>query len=284
MGTRRKRSCNLDDNQDVWSVVNDSGFPLQIAVQRVIEKNKGEFFTWETEVTEHAWKIGEVDGFIDLVVGDGKGNKLIIECKRVQNASWIFLVTAQSDYSRRAFTAWTTHFAPAETSQGVSRPNRFKKLGWSEMPVDPASYRSMYFVTRGQVENKRLMLERIASEVCLATEAIAIEDEKIENNRYKSRSEWATNYFGVIVTTATIQVADVASATIELSNGKVSNVGDNVKEEKWIRFHKQLSTSGKIADSFNRLNDLGQSRERTVFVVGASYIQEFLKQFNSGRT
>lgn len=269
----------MDDELNLWNVVNDSGFPLQIEVQRVIEKNKGDFFTWKTEVTEHAWKIDKDDGFIDLVVGDGNGNKLIIECKRVKHASWIFLVTAQSDLSRRVFKTWNSHFVPAETSQGVSRPKRFKKFGWNEVPVSPESSRSMYFVTRGQGNNQRLMLERIASEVCFATEAIAIEDAQIENNRYESHKEWATNYFGVIVTTAKIYVADVSSADIELSNGTVLDGTGNFKEEKWIRFHKQLATKGKIDDSFKQLSDLGQSRERTVFVVGALYIEEFLRQF-----
>ena len=80
------------DDQKLIDAVNRSGFPLQIKTAALVEQFV-ERHGWRVRYSEHSWRSANDDGFIDLVLEDRHGTGvLVVECKRVLNASWVFLV------------------------------------------------------------------------------------------------------------------------------------------------------------------------------------------------
>jgi len=83
--------------------INSSGFPLQIAVKNVVD-DSFDVHAWRTRYTEHSWKnpdTGE-SGFIDIVLSNHLGHyNLVVECKRVKDTSWIFLIEGTEKKYRR---------------------------------------------------------------------------------------------------------------------------------------------------------------------------------------
>jgi hypothetical protein len=63
-------------------IVNESGYPLQIRLEKWIEDTWREH-KWKVLVSEHRWVNSETkdEGFIDLVLEKGENQKLVIECK-----------------------------------------------------------------------------------------------------------------------------------------------------------------------------------------------------------
>ncbi len=89
--------------QKLEDFVNQSGFPLQIAVANTVNQStKGN--GWNALYTEHAWhdSVTGEDGFIDLVLRNRHtGWTLVVECKRVLDSSWIFLIPGSRAPGRR---------------------------------------------------------------------------------------------------------------------------------------------------------------------------------------
>ena len=89
--------------------VNESGFPLQIAVCHLIDsKCPG---GWKVRYTEHAWRDdgSGAGGFIDVVLENARGTaQLVIECKRVRDAEWIFLAPTGDPKELRRCKCWVS--------------------------------------------------------------------------------------------------------------------------------------------------------------------------------
>ena len=72
--------------------VNNSGFPLQIGLAHQVKSTTSRH-GWKVLYQEHSWKNESEAGFIDLVLEDKHRTWLMnIECKRVLDTSWLFLV------------------------------------------------------------------------------------------------------------------------------------------------------------------------------------------------
>ncbi len=247
--------------------VNDSGFPLQIAVEHLIRTHAPG--GWKVRYVEHAWRNddGSQYGFIDLVIQNPWDTAvMVLECKRVRDVDWIFLTSTGAAKSRRQCKAWITRWVTPS----------FKFFEWEELPADPPSPQASMCVVRGQsATSPRPLLERVASEVVASTEALAHQE---KDYRRPNANDSFRTYFNVIVTTAKLVVGEFDPSEIMLSDGELG--GGKFTEVPHVRFRKQLldATAPLTPDDYQEL-DVAQSRESTVFVVNADHLAEFLQEF-----
>jgi hypothetical protein len=253
--------------QKLADLVNQSGFPLQIAVANAVDhstKSHG----WNVAYTEHAWRDAETgeDGFIDLVLRHRHTDcTFVVECKRVLEASWIFLVPGSRVPNRRHVKAWVTQY-----SSGAQR-----RFYWTDLTLDPATPQAAYCIVPGQDSKSKPMIERIGADLVSATLALAKEEQPL-----LARSKDARRiYFSVLVTTARLNVCTFDPSTIALHDGKIPS--GSFQEASFVRFRKQLSTrpltEAEVAEAST--SSLANAKEHTVFVVQAESLVTFLDEF-----
>lgn len=244
--------------------VNASGFPLQLALANAVRAGSGN--GWTVLYEEHAWKLGEDSGFMDLVLEDQYKTWLMnIECKRVRDTDWIFLRPNGATSKRKHAKLWVTHRSPQNTF-----------CDWTDVPMDPGTAESQYCVVPGQDAKARPMLERVAASVIQSTEALAKEELETVSDRYSQ----LRIYQSVIVTTAALKVCEVDVGKIDLGNGEIEP-GTTFIDVPYVRFRKQLGATAPsirpAQDTFTLTNQM-KSRESTVFVVNASHFIDFLAE------
>jgi len=133
----------------------------------------------------------------------------------------------------------------------------------------------MYCVVAGQDAKSRPMLERVASEVSAAMEAIAIEELPVITKRgYGLRM-----YVPVIVTTARLVVSQLDPKLVTLQNGEASAIAHQV--QPWIRFRKQFSSEYAVEPKNPEWNfsELAAAKEKLVFVVNVESFPDFLAKW-----
>jgi len=246
----------MADLQDsLRKLVNASGFLFQLRVEQEIRatqpSRRGD---WEVVAHEHRWieaaEGGE--GFIDIILRSGFG-RMIIECKRVMDASWVFLVPDQKNQTARSRLLWTVR--NAEDQEIAS---------WHDFYVLPISAESAFCAVRGQGEKDVPMLERIASHLLKSVESFASEELS-----YTSRaSHDPIIYFPVIVTNAALYVCHFDPLKVDLASGQLAE-GD-FKQVPYIRFRKTLSSNLLPREPPRDVEQSNQENERTVFIVNPS--------------
>ncbi len=248
--------------EKLLKIVNSSGFPLQIGIQNLIEK-QGRDYGWEILSSEHPWHNVETgnNGFIDLVLKSIDDiYRIVIECKRVRDTKWIFLVPSSKEKKRRHAIFWNTKIKNKKT----------ENFGWVDVAIDPESFESEFCIVLGQDNKSKPMLERIAAELVEATEAVAYEEYQL----IKEESYATNNYFTVIVTTAELHVCKFNPEDISITNGELDTAEFEVVP--FVRFRKSLTTKQKSLKGIKSIKDLNKAKERTVFVVNSLNIEEFI--------
>jgi hypothetical protein len=259
----------MPTHSDLLRVANESGFPLQIAVQHAVTLSTNTH-GWKVAHTEHAWtnNADGKSGFIDLVLQDRNNfASLVIECKRVRNTTWLFLNTEGSAGNRRHSKAWTNHY----------RNGGMNAFGWFDVPIDPATPEAQFCVLRGQSANdKNTFLERVAGELISSTEALALE----ERDYRQENVEHIHMYFNVVVTTAALAVAKFDPAHLSLADGTLAKA--EFTEIPFVRVRKQFSLRPALLTpaDWMRQDDPDYRRENTVFVVRADKLVDFLHMFD----
>lgn len=254
---------------ELLRVANDSGFPLQIAVQHAVN-SRTDAHGWKVAHAEHAWSnpADGKSGFIDLVLRDRHDfASLVIECKRVRNATWLFLSTKGSVENRRHCKAWTSHY---RNGQSVA-------FGWFEVPIDPATPEAQFCALRGQNTNdKNTFLERVAGDVISSTEALALE----ERDYRQENIERARMYFNVVVTTADLVVAKFDPSQLSPADGTLADA--DFIDVPFVRVRKQFSLrpANLSPADWMRHDDPDYRRENTILVVRADMLDQFLHEFN----
>jgi len=258
-----------DADADALKLANDSGFPLQIAIERAVTETSASH-GWKVRYTEHAWvnASDKQSGFADLILEDRYGTAfLVVECKRVRQATWLFMNSTGQANPRRNSKAWISHYASG----------RMAHFGWHDIAIEPECPESIFCAVRGQSTNDRsTLLERIGGEVISATEAIANEE---RDYRLQSQ-ETMRLYFNIIVTTADLKVAKFDPAGVSLADGTIPDAEfDSVP---FVRFRKQLSMrSFSLGPSdYEKGTNVSKLRENTVFVVRADAFVDFLTRFD----
>ena len=253
--------------QNPISCANGSGFPLQIAAAAAIEKSKH----WRVLVQEHSWRSESgVEGFIDIIAVNEKSQPyfevLVIECKRVRQAGWVFLVPKLPPTDRRQAVIWGTQWANGG----------WRHFGWENWPCDPPSPQSEYCAISGQEQGRKNLLERSTSELIESVEALAAQEKSLQR-RVKGKDGFSRMYIPVLVTTAKLIVACFEPESISLEEGTLPK-DTTTKEVPYVRFHKGLGTY-KEQLTANTIKEIHSLNQRTVFVVNAESLPSFLNDF-----
>lgn len=247
--------------------VNSSGFPLQIAISNHVNELSVQH-GWSTKYTEHSWRNGNTSesGFIDLVLAYSSGTQfMVVECKRVKDTSWIFLVDENSPKVRRHAKSFVFRKSGPEV----------KRFEWLDLTLDPSTPESQFCVIPGTDNRSQSLIERSSAELVSATEALAMEDRSLSlDDREDLRI-----YFNVIVTTATLQVCRFNAQSISLKDGTLGEA--DFEEVPYVRFRKQLNPVYEIPEFYQVAGhqDVAKAKENTVFVVNSSHLFEFLREF-----
>jgi len=249
------------NNSDFLNLVNASGFLFQLKVEQEISASSASHGK-SILAREHRWVDLDSghEGFIDLIVTAGTKGKIVIECKRVRDAEWVFLILQDAQSTKSARVLWTKRFD--ENRQGAA---------WDEFGLDPDSLDAEFCIVRGQGENQQPMLERLSAILLRSVEALANEELGYERSVGRSSLRF---YFPVIVTTATLQACRVQSSEIDLMSGELQSA--NFEEVPFIRFTKSMPSCLTSSHTPFQLSDAARENKRTVFVVNAGYLVPFL--------
>jgi hypothetical protein len=260
------------DDKKLSDAVNRSGFPLQIALQRLVERTRSDH-EWKVIFSEHYWinPPDKCSGFIDLILENGRGDTVfVVECKRVVNCSWIFLIDDMKQTERRHAKGWVTEYADGS----------FSRFGFEELQVEPVTRQAQYCVVDGQTPKERPMLERIASILVSSTEGFASEEMPRVSN---AKNGVLRVYLSVIVTTAKLRVCAFDSELISLSTGEID--GAKYREVPFLRFRKQLGSHREIPNrEIPKMHlsagyrEIAAAKESTVFIVNSESFSEFLRR------
>jgi hypothetical protein len=258
------------EDVDLRKLVDATGFAFQTAVQKLVELSSS---SYQVLATEHAWVHPESGqtGFADIIL-EGAGNRLVIECKRIRgNGQWVFLrperqLPASTTKSRRVEVLWT---GVSATDSATSVDRVFFVPETSQCP---------FCVVRGSGEDQQPMLERVSSLLLSATEAIAQEQVTIDlAHRHRPSSLWF--YVPVIVTNADLRICSFDPAKVDASDGLLPSDA-TFEKVKAVRFFKNLSfrlDPGRVGT----LTAANLAKNRTIIVVNATALQEFLREFEA---
>lgn len=254
-----------DLNQQPRVVANSSGFPLQLGVIHAINQSS----EWRVVLEEHPWQSEEngTKGFIDIVAMNrhpGFG-AMVIECKRVRQTAWVFLIPKTPPSSRSHVTIWDSNMTD----------RKWLTYGWRDWQADPTTFQSQYCAIPGQEQGRQNLIERTAYDLVESVEALAVQEFKIVDQN--ANANFSRVYVPVLVTTACLFAASFDPSAITLNDGALPNDASFV-EVPYIRFRKALSVPLRSSSSHN-IREFSSTSERTVFVVNAESITAFLNQF-----
>lgn len=261
----------MRDHAALSKIINQSGFPLQLAVDELL-RQKGHEIGWSVLHREHGWANPDgQSGFADLVLEDRyRTSVMVLECKRVLDCDWLFLEESGANNETVRTRAWVNN-----------TPDNGKQYsGYYDLSARPSSPESMYCVIAGQDQKSRPLLERLAAETCAAAEAIAIE----EYSPMLERKYGFRMYLPAIVTTARLSISSVETRSIALATGEASTMTH--REVPFIRFRKQLSSQFAVPRRGEEWGfaELASAREKMVFVVNTEHLGDFLRTWETANS
>lgn len=246
----------MDSNKDsLLRLANASGFLFQLKVEREIRRLASHHDTnWIVVASEHRWidPLQEAEKYIDIVCQSHAG-RMVIECKRVRQGDWVFLVGDGKTNMLRSRLLWTYL---AKEKGPFAR--------WDEFKLSYATPESAFCVVRGQGESQQSMLERIAGPLLRSTEVLA--DQELEFGLDRPYGP-AWIYIPAIVTNATLHMCRFNPEDIDLRSGELPDA--EFEEVPMVRFRKALSTTmeGYVVDPTTGKVSLDQ--HRTVLVINS---------------
>jgi hypothetical protein len=242
------------------SIVNSSGFPFQLAVAAQIRAQRTAWFSILDEVPWRHPDSGR-DGFIDLIAQNqaATSQRMIVECKRQRgDARWYFL-DLRDNIDTLRYLGTTDDPPLLQVFDGY---------------LDPPSAEARICIMPGEDSSRRPTLERIADELLQSVEAFALEQLAADVvPRFQ--------YLPVVVTTARLFLCNVNEHSISLETGELP-ADASFNEVPIVRFRKTL-WSGLVTTAGSRRSDHGyRDRERTIMVVSATGLADFLHQARFG--
>jgi hypothetical protein len=249
------------DPNPLRSLVNASGFVFQLAVEDSV-RGTAVKHGWRVDAREYPWSTGRFAGFADVILRKGPCY-LVLECKRQRDSDWVFLLpdAEQSDRTH-AKVRWTN-----------TVPHQRPLSDYGDLQIYPASPEVDFCVVRGQSDKDRPLLERVAAEIVEAVEGISA-----NLLRINERSGTTHVIIPVIVTTAKLHLCRFDPADIDLATGELPAADFGQVDS--VRFRKSFSP-GTVPDDREpqELQDLSVGSERTVFVVSAPALPDWLGKF-----
>ena len=246
-------------------VVNESGYPLQLHLEKLITSSP-ETRNWRILAKEHRWVNADTkeEGFIDLILErEGLVLKLVIECKRIIG-NWIFLLPKNQSMSTREVRILCTDY-------GTS------KFLWTTKSLYPESNEAQYCVMETGGKRDSRTLEKLAGENLLSLEYLAMQDADL----FKSISDrigiprQQMFYLPIIVTTANLQTMTFDRTKVDIENGQITE--SELMPIEFIRFRKNLATNIEYdKPEMFTLDQQNQENDRTLFIVQAKSFIKFI--------
>jgi hypothetical protein len=269
---------NLTDEQ-IADAVNQSGFPLQLGLQRLVERSQ----RWQVGLVEHAWTdpLSGDPKFIDLVaIGKDRPWRLVIEAKRSRNTAWLFLTGKHG-----ANLKFDVQARAVSTEPPVD--------DWERTYFLPNSPAAAFCIVRKNNQYSQELIEKTAAELVRAADALAAQETAI-SARERIRAGQPSSlllgrpdgvpstrlYFPVIVTTAKLYAAFGNYDETNLVDGDLPDITG--EEVPLVRLTKSLSVPQAGAPGIRRngtIQNLGSAAQRTVLVVQAQHFTELLESW-----
>lgn len=253
--------------ENLTKLLNQSGFPLQMGIEQLVNAH-APGLRWKVFAREYGWRAPDgQSGFIDLVLEDEwQSSVLVVECKRVVEADWLFLIDSTTEQETSRTRLWISN------TKGHGKQH----LGFFDVFSEPASPESMFCVVAGQDPKARPMLERTAAELSAATEALAVEEYPL----MVQRQFGIRMYASVIITTARLTLSSFDPSETNLEIGEVRQADHQVVP--WIRFRKAFSSERAVEPEDPQWNfsSLANAKEKLVFVVNVMAFEEFLRRWS----
>lgn len=242
----------------VFAALQRSGFPFQTAVRHAVRAT-GE---WAVSGSEYPWQDSSgKDEFLDLVINRGRWFATI-ECKKTEKETYIFLLPLG-----------VTHTGQTERVRCLRGGSNFRLHceDWGFSPGSPEC--EFCIVSTSESGKDQRLLEKDASLLVRATDAFALNQEKRFEVQRDTLPENDRIYFSMIVTNARLYTALYKPSEILLQSGIFGKPPKEIEKAPWVRFRKAFTSPvGLDVD------------DRTVFVVHADNLDEFLKLFEKGLT
>jgi len=250
-----------DNTEPLLKLVNAAGFLFQLKIEQEI-RDTGAKHGKSVFAREHPWvhpTLGK-EGFIDLITTAGTNGKIVIECKRVRQADWVFLVPHEAKDTRSARVLWSLAVSPSRQA-----------VAWDEFQFQKDSLEAEFCVVRGHEDSQQPMLERLAAGLLASVEALANEELSYARSAGISGIRF---YFPVVVTAARLHICRVQPSEIGLANGELEEA--SFQEVPYVRFTKSMRTSTSSSRVSTGLEDAARESRRTVFVVNSSQLVPLL--------
>jgi hypothetical protein len=266
----------MSDEIPPRTIVDSSGFAFQLGVERFVIAAESPFTVL---TTEHAWTHPRTaaSGFADIVLEDAKGIRLVVECKRARGGRWVFLRPDERGVlPRHRLASSAVEKSEQVIMHWTAVDSNRNAIGTDRVQFHPPSPYSAFCIPQGFSEGQKPMLERLAGELVLATEALAYEQYQLDAAHRSTSRDWVRGYVPVIVTTTPLTVCEFNPADVNIGNGLLPE-NATFTDVGVIRFVKNLSFEVTDATVHRTLDAVNIAKDRTVFVVNSNAFGDFLR-------
>ncbi len=268
---------------DTPNQINKSGYPFQLRVEHEVRGTYREH-GWEVASREHPWSSADKTafGFIDVVLKHSQfvTFRLVMECKRIKaddarQLRWIFLLPEQEPQPTTLASCFEVEGWGKHDEKGESEWRDVRV--WDNVYLSPDSLQSEFCILPSDEQRRQPILESLSASLLESIEGLAQEEVNIERSQTGSLHS-RLFVFPAIVTNAEIAVCRFDPANIKINDGTLDTENMEVTKVPFIRFRKSLATNFPPG-VFYQLDEANRARERTVFVVNAASLPEFLKNW-----
>lgn len=257
-----------------------SGYPFQVGVQHLIEATRQQH-GWDVLDGEYAWSRGDTSGYIDIALRHSayRAVRMVIECKRMRGddaraLQWLFLVPSVASAQTNLFRCLTANVRLLGASRHYES-NNIGGLVWDDVCFLPHSLESAFCVTYSDQPRQKPQVESICAELLASVRGLVSEEMKLDH--LNKMTTFTGFYVPVIVTNVSLKACVFHPGAITLDTGVIPREQCTIEEVPYIRFRKSLTTEFPYAH-LSDIRTLNKARERTVFIVNAGHLVEFLTE------
>ncbi len=266
--------------------LNSHGYPFQYSVIEAA-KNVCEstLSSWIFEASEFPVEVNGRSTKIDFILQSKDKEHtycLVAECKRVNPAfqDWCF-VKAPIVCRNRSFARFNI-----ESLRRYKHEDPLKVMTESKEILPASSYHIGMAVKSNKAKGDSFgnsdhdAIEKAASQVCLGLNGLVELGEKM-----KDMNLFRKTFIPVIFTTASLWASDCDLSKTNLADGNIDISKDTFEEKPWILYHYHLTLGIKHSvESHQSSKEIASILDfdyiRTIPIVNANYVCEFLSWFN----
>jgi len=245
---------------DLSGLANASGYLFQLKIENTVKTSRLQPH-WTVDAHEHPWSHPETgeEGFIDLILTPVRGRniKMVVECKRVKDGTWLFLLPDEK-------AGLTSFFTCPWVYKGSDRRDI---AGWDKFEVHPATLQSEFCCIRGSGEKEPPFLERLSRKLLRAIESVVNEECRPDS---EPAASMAIVFVPIIVTTARLAICRFDPNSVSVTKGILPDEGASFEVVPFLRFTKSLEA---------RPGDMSRAGQQSVFVITGSELETFLANF-----